>query len=199
MDLKSYSRWYDYSRARDAMFAATDTAWAPWYIARTDDKKRGRADRPPATCSARSPTTHPPPATSGCPDASQPTATPNPTSPCTTSPHRSSPEAEEGEHGARSRPARPRRAVARRWSRGPGTAAPVTRGQRWLARLAFIAALAAAVVLLLSGALKSLTALPPGAAGLAIICARRHGRSCVDRAVCCAGSRRRSWLPRQWP
>jgi polyphosphate kinase len=31
MDLKSYSRWYDYSRARDAMFAATDTAWAPWY------------------------------------------------------------------------------------------------------------------------------------------------------------------------
>jgi polyphosphate kinase 2 len=42
MDLKSYSRWYDYSRARDAMFAATDTAWAPWYIAQTDDKKRGR-------------------------------------------------------------------------------------------------------------------------------------------------------------
>ena len=42
MDLKSYSRWYDYSRARDAMFAATDTAWAPWYIANTDDKKRGR-------------------------------------------------------------------------------------------------------------------------------------------------------------
>ncbi len=31
MDLKSYSRWYDYSRARDEMFAATDTAWAPWY------------------------------------------------------------------------------------------------------------------------------------------------------------------------
>ncbi len=42
LDLKSYSRWYDYSRARDAMFAATDTAWAPWYIAHTDDKKRGR-------------------------------------------------------------------------------------------------------------------------------------------------------------
>jgi polyphosphate kinase len=42
MDLKSYSRWYDYSRARDAMFAATDTAWAPWYIANTDDKQRGR-------------------------------------------------------------------------------------------------------------------------------------------------------------
>ena len=42
LDLKSYSRWYDYSRARDAMFPATDTAWAPGYIARTDDKKRGR-------------------------------------------------------------------------------------------------------------------------------------------------------------
>jgi polyphosphate kinase len=42
MDLKSYSRWYDYSRARDAMIAATDSAWAPWYIAHTDDKKRGR-------------------------------------------------------------------------------------------------------------------------------------------------------------
>ena len=42
MDLLSYRRWYDYSRARDAMFAATDTAWAPWYVAGTDDKQRGR-------------------------------------------------------------------------------------------------------------------------------------------------------------
>jgi len=42
MDLKSYSRWHDYSRARDAMFAATDTKVAPWHVARTDDKKRGR-------------------------------------------------------------------------------------------------------------------------------------------------------------
>jgi polyphosphate kinase 2 len=42
LDLKSYSRWYDYSRARDEMFRATDTAWAPWHVARTDDKKRGR-------------------------------------------------------------------------------------------------------------------------------------------------------------
>ena len=42
MDLKSYSRWYDYSRARDAMFQASSTAWAPWYIADTNDKKRGR-------------------------------------------------------------------------------------------------------------------------------------------------------------
>jgi polyphosphate kinase 2 (PPK2 family) len=42
MDLQSYGRWDDYSRARDAMFAATDTPWAPWHIARTDDRKRGR-------------------------------------------------------------------------------------------------------------------------------------------------------------
>ena len=38
MDLKSYSRWYDYSRARDDMFKATDTAWAPWYVVNSDDK-----------------------------------------------------------------------------------------------------------------------------------------------------------------
>ena len=42
MDLKSYSRWYDYSRARDDMFAATDTDFAPWHVARSDDKKRAR-------------------------------------------------------------------------------------------------------------------------------------------------------------
>jgi len=42
MDLKSYSRWYDYSRARDEMFAATDLDYAPWYVARSDDKRRAR-------------------------------------------------------------------------------------------------------------------------------------------------------------
>jgi polyphosphate kinase 2 len=42
MDLESNSRWYDYSRARDAMFAATDTAWAPWFVADSNDKKRAR-------------------------------------------------------------------------------------------------------------------------------------------------------------
>ena len=42
MDLKSYSRWYDYSRARDEMFAATDTPYAPWHVALTDDKRRAR-------------------------------------------------------------------------------------------------------------------------------------------------------------
>jgi polyphosphate kinase len=42
MDLKSYSRWYDYSRARDEMFLATDSAWAPWYIVNSDNKRRAR-------------------------------------------------------------------------------------------------------------------------------------------------------------
>ncbi len=42
MDLKSYSRWYDYSRARDAMFEATDSEWAPWYAVHSDDKRRAR-------------------------------------------------------------------------------------------------------------------------------------------------------------
>jgi polyphosphate kinase len=42
MDLRSYNRWYDYSRARDDMFAATDTSWAPWFAVRSDDKRRAR-------------------------------------------------------------------------------------------------------------------------------------------------------------
>jgi len=42
MDLRSYSRWYDYSKARDEMFKATDTAWAPWYVVNSNDKKRAR-------------------------------------------------------------------------------------------------------------------------------------------------------------
>ncbi|SAL23800.1 polyphosphate kinase [Caballeronia turbans] len=42
MDLRSYSRWYDYSRARDDMFEATDTDLAPWYVVRSDDKRRAR-------------------------------------------------------------------------------------------------------------------------------------------------------------
>ena len=42
MDLNSYSRWYDYSRARDDMFKATDAPWAPWFVVRSDDKKRAR-------------------------------------------------------------------------------------------------------------------------------------------------------------
>jgi polyphosphate kinase 2 len=42
MDLPSRSKWFEYSRARDLMLEATDTKWAPWYILRSDDKKRAR-------------------------------------------------------------------------------------------------------------------------------------------------------------
>lgn len=42
MDLKSYSCWYDYSRARDDMFRATDTGYAPWYVVPSDEKRRAR-------------------------------------------------------------------------------------------------------------------------------------------------------------
>ena len=42
MDLKSYSRWYDYSQARDDMFDSTDTKDAPWNVVRSDDKRRAR-------------------------------------------------------------------------------------------------------------------------------------------------------------
>jgi len=42
MDIESYSRWYDYSRARDSMLKSTDSKHAPWCIVRSDDKRRGR-------------------------------------------------------------------------------------------------------------------------------------------------------------
>ncbi|BAN47187.1 polyphosphate kinase 2 [Metapseudomonas resinovorans] len=42
MDLKSYTRWDEYTRARDEMFAATDSTWAPWYMAHSEDKRRVR-------------------------------------------------------------------------------------------------------------------------------------------------------------
>ncbi len=42
MDLKSYSKWFDYSRARDDMFKYTHTAWAPWIVADSNDKKKAR-------------------------------------------------------------------------------------------------------------------------------------------------------------
>ncbi len=42
MDLESYKRWYDYSQARDLMLEATDSKHAPWYVVRSDDKRRGR-------------------------------------------------------------------------------------------------------------------------------------------------------------
>jgi len=42
MDLESFTRWDDYSKARDAMFEATDSEHAPWYVVRSDDKRRAR-------------------------------------------------------------------------------------------------------------------------------------------------------------
>jgi polyphosphate kinase 2 (PPK2 family) len=42
IDLEARRRWYEYSRARDAMFVASDTAHAPWYVVRADDKRRAR-------------------------------------------------------------------------------------------------------------------------------------------------------------
>jgi polyphosphate kinase len=42
MDMESFRRWYEYSRARDSMLEATDTKHAPWYVIRSDDKKRAR-------------------------------------------------------------------------------------------------------------------------------------------------------------
>ena len=42
MDLRSFSKWYDYSRARDEMFAASDNDEAPWFVLPSDDKKRAR-------------------------------------------------------------------------------------------------------------------------------------------------------------
>lgn len=42
MDLESFRRWYEFSDARDKMFEATDTKYAPWYVIRSDEKKRAR-------------------------------------------------------------------------------------------------------------------------------------------------------------
>jgi polyphosphate kinase 2 len=42
MDVKSYTRWHDYSRARNAMFEATSRSFAPWFVLPSDDKKRAR-------------------------------------------------------------------------------------------------------------------------------------------------------------
>ena len=42
MDVESYTRWYDYSKARDMMLKATDSKHAPWHIVRSDDKRRAR-------------------------------------------------------------------------------------------------------------------------------------------------------------
>ena len=54
MDLKSYSHWYDYSRARDAMFAATDTPAIPWHVVDSNDETPGALElyRSPAQSGA---------------------------------------------------------------------------------------------------------------------------------------------------
>jgi hypothetical protein len=39
MDVLSYTRWDDYTKARDEMFAATDSSWAPWFVANSENKK----------------------------------------------------------------------------------------------------------------------------------------------------------------
>ena len=108
LDLKSYSRWYDYSRARDAMLAATDTTWAPWYIAHTDNKKRGRLN---IISHLLSQVPYKPlaPRTSRCPAGSRPAATWSRISRCGTSRRRSRSRATQRSHLAfapRSCPAR---------------------------------------------------------------------------------------------
>ena len=55
MDLQSYMRWDDYSRAKDDMMAYTDIKQAPWYVVQSDDKRRARLIVS-ATCSVSSPT-----------------------------------------------------------------------------------------------------------------------------------------------
>ena len=72
MDLASYSRWYDYSRARDEMFAATDTAWAPWYVVRSDDKTAGTAEPHQASAEQDSLQKRAPRQKSSCPNGKRP-------------------------------------------------------------------------------------------------------------------------------
>jgi hypothetical protein len=69
MDLESYKRWYDYSRARDAMFETTDTGWAPWHVVRSDDKN-AHASMWFRTCSAWFPMRECRGRRSNCPSAS---------------------------------------------------------------------------------------------------------------------------------
>jgi Polyphosphate kinase 2 (PPK2) len=98
MDLKSYTRWYDYSRARDAMFAATDTAWGSWYVPHTDDKKRGRLNIISHLLSQvpYKPLAH---RTSRCPSGSTEGDTCSPTGRCGTSRRRSRPPCSDAPAG----------------------------------------------------------------------------------------------------
>ena len=98
MDLKSYTRWYDYSRARDAMFAATDTAWAPWYVADSDDKKRARLNII-SHLLGRSPTSPHRGSPSCSPIVRSHVATANPTTPTATSQRSTDPHRHESGGG----------------------------------------------------------------------------------------------------
>ena len=80
-DLKSYSRHYEYCRARDAMFAATDTAWAPWFVVDNDDKKRGRLNIISHLLEPDPVPAAPRPRTSRCPASRAPAGTSEPNLP----------------------------------------------------------------------------------------------------------------------
>lgn len=82
LDLKSFSHWYDYSRARDEMFRFTDTGWAPWYVANNNDKKRGRLNIISHILS-QIPTSPCNPRTSPCRNGRRLTATRRPNNRCT--------------------------------------------------------------------------------------------------------------------
>ena len=89
-DLKSYSRHYEYCRARDAMFAATDTAWAPWFVVDNDDKKRGRLNIISHLLSQIPYDAAPAAGRQDAQEAERPADTSSPTFPCTASRRRSS-------------------------------------------------------------------------------------------------------------
>jgi len=66
MDLKSFDRWDDYTKARDEMFAATDTAWAPWFVARVRGKEARTPECDPAPAGPRATTRRRPRRRSSC-------------------------------------------------------------------------------------------------------------------------------------
>ena len=101
MDLKSYSRWYDYSRARDDMFAATDTDFAPWYVVPSPTTSSARGSTSSPTCSSRSRTRKCRARRSSCRSGRSAAATANRTIRTSTSPRNSDRAAFSGERGNR--------------------------------------------------------------------------------------------------
>ncbi len=96
-DLKSYRRHYDYCRARDAMLAATDTAWAPWFVVDNNDKRRGRLNIITHLLS-QVPYEPMPPLDATMPRKPSPRGTCRATCPCTASPPPSSTAPCQGRH-----------------------------------------------------------------------------------------------------